>query len=386
MKTMMKLGVVLAAVLLVATMLVTGCTPEPSVNTPPDGQGLVRMGLGLDKARATFLPGTTLSDFKQFDFSLVPDNTYSNPGSTTVTFFWTDKTTDSFFWGLGDYTLTVIAYKTANATPAYGNATGPAATAVIDFTVVPGTNTVDITLKAYKPGETPGSGDGTYTWNITNVDLENVTVATMDITEIGEISPESSQDLLAGGGNWSNATGVDLPAGFYYVDFTITAGTPATTRYLRHTLHIYQNHTTLVRYSFDKATLGIIDTSVVVTIIKFDPPAEIQPEVQVAVGVATPTPVDEGDAITVTLGTATTVLSLANAGDYISTSIEWRFNNNTIDTPTCTVDTATAGSVFIVPAGRYPISVTGRTPVVTGDPYSGAWYSTEIFIIFVVAP
>jgi hypothetical protein len=386
MKTLMKQGVVLAAVLLVATMLVTGCTPEPSGSTPPAGTGLVRLGLGLDNvARATFLPETTLADFEQFDLTLIPDTAGpTTAGSSSATIAWTGGTvSNTFTWGLGDYILTIVAY-TTETTGVYGSATGPAATAVEAFTVVAGSNTVDITLKAYAPGDTQDEGEGKFAWVITNTDLTNIATATMTLTVIGG-AQFASYNLNGGSGLnvWANTAGVDIPAGFYNVDFVIIAGTPATTRYLRHVVHIYENHTTTVRYSFSKDKLGIIDTSVVVTIIEFEPPAEIQPEVQYAVGGDPAEPVDEGDAITVTLGTDTTVLSLANASDYISTTIEWRFDGKTIPGATCTVDTITAGSAFIVPAGRYPLSVSGRTPLDANDPYAGAWYSTEIFIIFV---
>jgi hypothetical protein len=386
MKTLKK-GTLLAVVLLMATILVTGCFSEPEGYTPPDGMGAVRLDMDIDAARATFLPGTTLDDFTAFLVTFTPaigaptNQTWDNKLATP-------KRSGTFVLEPGGYTLDVIAYMGGDATtPTNPGATATVGSVTTPINIVAGPNPgINVTLRAYEPGTTGETG--TFVWNITNDGLSNLTAATMNVKEISDTGAGTTYNLRGGTGTnvWAYPAGVSLATGFYYVTFSITAGSPAITRTFQHILHIYRNQTTTVSYLFNDDVLGIVSTSVVVTIISYDPPTATPPAVQKEIE-DDPDPivtaVAAGDEVTVTRGVNDTTLSLSNAGSYAS--IVWWFNGTAIPGATCLVDTiATTSALYNISAGRYPLSVTGTTPVVPDNPYSGAPSSTEIFIIFVV--
>jgi hypothetical protein len=394
MKTLKK-GILLAVVLLVATILVTGCSPEPSVQMLP--AGTVYLSLVIDNPnpslnmRATFDPDTTIDTFQQFRLEFLP----TSGGAGTVVEYWDNradpgpppvppKRSGTISLVAGIYTLEIIAYTDFSATPTTIPPSIAAATATMTGIDVTATsqNLGAVTLRAYDPRE--GEENGTFAWNIDASGITApITVASMIIRNLAGTAIRSF-DLLPDEDGWVNLDGVSLLEGYYNVDFTITAGL---TRTFRHILHIYRGQTTTVSYEFTDAVLGLVTLSVTITNITYTPPAPIQPVVQTSVDDNPDPPVvttiAAGDEVTVTRGVNDTTLLLSNAASYAS--IVWWFNGTAIPGDTCLVDTITTTSAFYnIPAGRYPLSVTGTTPVVAGNPYSGAPSSTEIFIMFVV--
>jgi hypothetical protein len=403
MKTLKK-GILLAVVLLVATILVTGCFSEPEGYTPPDGMGSVRLSLDIDNpnARASFLPGTTLDTFQQFELNFLPGGT--NPG-TAKTEYWdnragTQKRSGTVSLVPGDYTLEIVAYMTySEADPPAPSQ--PAATGTYEyvdddvtyyvFTVSSGTDnqTIGVTLRAYDPNDTGNPGNGTFSWNITNGGITNLNTATMTLTRIGTAGSVGPINLMGTGTEgWINTRTV--PVGYYYVDFVINAGVAPNViiRNFRHILHIYLGQTTTVTYTFNDSVLGLVTYNVVVTIIDYEPLTPIPPEVQI--NGAPPTVVPEKGEVPVSIGGAAVVLSVSNAAAFTYKDlndddviqIAWFYGSAPlaamVTDGVLTINTA-VGSPFAT-VGRYAVTVVGTTPPGTG-PYDGAPFSTEIFLV-----
>jgi hypothetical protein len=364
-------------------MLVIGCSEGPEVANVPAGKGVVRLSLNIDNpnsgGRATFLPDTTISTFKQFQVNFTPDSTgptspgqlkseyLANPGTAPVT--------QNYDVVPGDYTLTVIAFMDDIAVPIEAAAIGMYENGASNvFTVSAAPANYSVTLKAYDPYEaTPG--EGTFAWDITEDDITGLTAATMTITRIGGGTAVPSINLMGAGAGagWANSIPVD--AGYYYVDFVITAG--GLTRNFRHILHIYKNQTTEVTYVFSDTVLGLVTYSVTVTIVDYDPFVATPPEVRMAGGGAA---VAEKGVVTVSKSGAAVALELANEADF--DTVEWFYGGTSLATMvvggTFTVSTAT-GSPFANP-GRYSVTIIGTMAVDADNPYSKAPSSTEIFL------
>jgi hypothetical protein len=383
MKTLKK-GILLAVVLLVATILVTGCSPEPSVQTLPPGT--VYLNLEMDNPnpslnmRATFTPGTTIDTFQQFRLEFLP----TSGGAGTVVEYWdnrvgTQKRAGTVSLVAGVYTLEIIAYTDYSNTPTTIPPSAAAATATrtgIDVSTT-GQNIGAVALLPYDPLE--GDENGIFAWNIDASGISaTITVASMTIRTLAGASVQAF-NLLPAGDGWVNLTGVDFLEGYYYVDFTITAGL---TRTFRHILHIYRGQTTTVSYEFTDAVLGLVSLTVTITGITYTPPTVTAPAVQID---GVPTPVAAGADVPVSLGGLAVTLSVTNAGVFTTTDItpvvqiEWFYGSNSLGTgASYTVNTATGP---FATQGKYMITVTGTTEFDEDIPYSGVPSSTEFFIV-----
>jgi hypothetical protein len=373
MKTMMKLGVVFAAVLLVATILVTGCTPETSGYTPPDGMGAVQIKLSLDNpnARATIMPGNaTINTFQRFHLDFQPAT--ATPGQAFNQYYTYAQlgTGNPINLAPGGYILKVIAFMDAGTPPTEAAAVGEAS-----FTVTGGASNyaVPVVLHAYDPDE--GDEEGTFAWNITvtNLTVASLSAATMTVTPIGTGDPYGPYNLLTGTvpNDWVNATGVAVVEGFYYVNFSLTS--LGVTRTYRHVLQIYRNHTSTFIYEFTDAKLGIVATTVIVT-PTYQHPLD-NPPVVVNNSNGDASVADEA---TLTLTTPIT-LEITNAGDY--DSISWWSGAERGTGTTFTVSTTNAP--FSGGRGTYSLTIIGFSTAAKAadlNTYEGAPFDIEIFI------
>jgi hypothetical protein len=414
MKTVKKSGVcaVLAVTLLAATMLMTACSgdPAPGYNIP-EGMGAVRLDMNIDAARATFLPGTTINDFTAFRVTFTP-----GVGSP-VEEIWDNKATPAKRSGSitlvpETYTLTVIAYMEGTAAAP----TTPGATATqTGILIAAGPNTpLTATLKAYAPGTALETG--TFVWDITNGPITNLTAATMNVKEISDPGAGTTYNLMGATGTnvWSYPAGVSLPTGFYYVTFSLTSGTgaPAIIRTFQHILHIYRGQTTTVSYTFNNDVMGIVSTTVTVT-VTYSPPTDGPPVIYnitggtpgtaVAAGAtitldstddpsALPTPIIP-EFVTLAVNNADDFRTLTDPGDpdalptpipptYVH-NYTWYYNGTAVAGYTgANLVVNTAVAPFNV-KGKYQLTVVGlltETRAVALNTYTGAPFTTEIFI------
>jgi hypothetical protein len=378
MKTLMKQGVVLAAVLLVATILVTGCMPEPSVYTPSDGMGSVLLKFNKTIARATILPDDAdIDTFAQFELTIIPSITGVN-GLYTLA-----ELADPIRLPPDNYTVTVIGYLDSGANPSQPAAT---TTAAVSFTVyAPPTTTpaVDVTLKAFDPAN--HTGNGTFVWRITS-GVTALTAATMNVTPITFVNATAtpsygSFDLTddTPPNAWINNVGLTVVAGYYYVDFSLTAGTPSVTRTFRHVLQIYRNRTSTFVYVFDDEKLGIVSAGVTFD-LEYNHPEDNPPEL-VAAGL-----VDD----TITLDSEETppdsvTITVDNDTDYATFSWYYAAANGGVGGVVGTASSLlvdTNSTPFNI-KGKYQLIVTGfvtATKAAELYTYVGAPFYSELFI------
>jgi hypothetical protein len=364
MKTLMKQGFLLAAVLLVATILVTGCFSEPEGYTPPDGMGAVLLKFNIDPARAAILPpNITMTGFSQFRVTFAPTVTAAD-GIKDLDFF-----SAPIVLLQREYDLEIIAYMLVG-----GNHV-PAAVATETFIVGATTTTHEVTLYAYDPDA--GTANGTFAWNITN-SISGLTAASMEVTSISGGSAKIEEDFNLTATTWTGSE--VIIEGYYYVDFVIVAG--GFTRNFRHILHIYRGQTSTFSYTFDNDKLGISSSSVTVT------PIYVQPTVTAPIvqNNAGPTPVTEGGNVPVSLTGAAVTLSVTNAVLFTTSDtppevqIEWFYGSKSLTTGASYLVSVGTGNDFTA-QGKYMITVTGTTEVDEDIPYSGSPSSTEFFIV-----
>jgi hypothetical protein len=375
MKTLMKQGLVLAAVLLVVTILVAGCFAEPESYTPPDGMGAVRLNLSLDNpnARATIMPdNATINTFQRFRLDFQP----SGGGAVAFSGYYTKAQLDADPIPLtpGNYILEVVAFMDAGAPPATPPtlvaATGTTGTTPFTVAVPPATPpTVSVILKAYDPAL--NTANGTFAWTITNSITATLTTASMAVTPVGTGTSYGPYNLLSGTApnDWNNAAGVSVREGYYYVDFILSTSA-AFTRNFRHILHIYRGHKSTFDYAFTNEKLGLVSANVEVD-LDYEHPSNLRPDVRNGASA-----VAEGGFVIVTSATSPVTLTINNAASYAT--MAWWYGDEPLGTG-ATFDVDTDDPPFDEP-GTYAVTVIGVTPVNANDPYADAPFSTEIFI------
>jgi len=364
MKTMMKkCGVyaTFAVVLLAMEVLVTGCSqPNSGLSggyQPPAGKGSVRLNLG-DTIRS-IVPGTTIDSFTKFDIDFqavsggaLSDNTHTGVLAVNVA--------GPYELTPGTYDIEIIGYI----------GTGEAAVGSVSAVVIAPNVTTSvgpIHLVAYDPLDTDVAhqGNGTFSWHIVNI-VTDLTAATMSFTKIAGTSLGSTPIVnLLGTGRWDSSE--VIPAGYYYVDFVLTA--KGTTRYFRHILHIYKGQTSSFTYTFDNTYFTYAKAGL---IVDYPVPVDEKPTLQWTADGSTYTPMTELDDVTVSItnvgGPDSIDIKVTNA----FTTIEWYFNSTT---PTATGDTLTVDTTVA------PFKVQGHYQLtVVGLPASGAPSSIVVYI------
>jgi hypothetical protein len=345
--------IVYAVALLMVLALVAGCLQPSSAPSyqHPKGMGVVKLNFGNTVQRETYLPEDLVvaDDLHSFELDFIPTGG-SGGQAKSVTHTHLELLTAPIPLVAGEYNLTVVAYLDSDATEAV-------ATGDITFTVTEGVTTEErVILKAYDPAV--GTDNGIFAWKIsvTNVIF---TTATMNVTRIGG-SSVLNKNLLETGNMDSSSP---LPAGYYYVDFSLEISSLSLNRTFRHVLHIYQNMTSTLEYDFSNDKLGIA----AMTISSFKPDFEWDPIINYK-------PDLDVSAIDITIGGADQTITVTNASDY--TSIEWYYNGNDVTnraTPAATRETlvvSTSAAPFNE-AGKYQLIVVGFLGTVPDTvPYS----------------
>jgi transcription antitermination factor NusG len=252
MKTMMKkCGVILAcaAALFMVVALVIGCPQPGSVAPayqPSAGMGAVQFNFNLSRAaRSTFIPDVSDIVVAVYEVSITP--TPSQYISGTFDILAADMGVPIEL-DPDTYDLTIVAFIDLAKDQ-------PVASVVGEELIVDPGEVADatITLKVIDPTDPELSGDGTFSWKITDFHLvqPNVTKATMDLTRIGtigDVDPDGFPvDLLDNDNLESSAP---VLSGYYYVDFELENDVENITRSFRHILHIYTSMTTTFTYAF----------------------------------------------------------------------------------------------------------------------------------------
>jgi hypothetical protein len=362
MKTMFKkcgLCAAVAVALLSMMVLVTGCPAGPVSQgyKPPAGMGAVQLRFSDTIARATILPPEAdINIFQRFWLDFQP---VALPAQAYDGYYTLAELNTPIPLVPGDYTLVVIGYLVGGdpgaATPILP--TQAAAIASVSITIDPGVNTETIILRAYDPDE--ADEDGTFSWTIANK-VTALTAAAMDITKIGGGSVYN-ETFDEDEDSWAGTE--DLTEGYYYVDFTLTAGV---TRHFRHVLHIYRNMTSTFIYEFNDEKLGILSTTLKAN-LEYEYPEDMPPELS-GLGGATG---EADDPVTLSLGTPAVTITLTVDNDTAYDDIEWFYGSTSLGT----------GETYVVDVTNSPFDEEGTYQIaVVGTTAAGVPYFTEIFI------
>jgi hypothetical protein len=367
-----------AAVLLAMAVLVTGCPAEPSTDAgykPSPGMGAVQLKFG-PIARATTLPDAADETwFAIFGLEFHPWNSGpTTPGSLIGEAYYTlTDLASPIELPPGDYTLIVIGYATEND----GVGEDPAATGSLEeLTITLGPPTTEtITLKAYDPDES--TGNGLFAWKITADGLSDpLDSIIMNVTTIAGATAIANRDIKA---ELTNTTGVALPAGYYYVVFSLTTE-GGIEKEFRHVLHIYQNMTSTFTYTFTDAKLGIDSVGKTTFIIKYDPVEDYAPTWSVSgatTGVGT-----EDDPVTLSSTVTSRTITVTNFDDYDGKgaeydSIEWYCNGEDLTGDA----TGAVGEQLAISTAKAPFDEEGVYQlIIVGIVGDEKAYEAEIFI------
>lgn len=367
-----KCGIITAvATLLLLTAMLTGCSNGITGKedyTPPAGMGYVRLNFNNTVGRATTLPDEVdLDFFEAFELQFTPTATV--PGGVAKTVTITDPTElgDAIDLVPGSYDLTVIAYTDYN--DGTETASNPAATGDADseLTIAIGNpETATVVLKLYDPSV--GSGNGKFAWSITNNITAPISAASMVVTEIGGSVAYTHPDLLTAFGSATVTGNTSIPAGYYFVDFSLTVD--STARDFRHILHIYQNMTSTFTYVFNNGSFDISNGRVSPGITYEKPVVVSPPELESGSALT------ENQTLTISIAAAgTTSVDITVTNYAIYDSIEWFLGLSTtltstdglsasddVDYDTLTID----GSAPFDTEGTYLLTVQG---IKDGIPY-----------------
>jgi uncharacterized repeat protein (TIGR02543 family) len=264
----------LTVALVIIAVLVTSCdapvlggtsSPTGGVDNddfsfqPPAGMGYIRVRLANNASRATILP--TLPSIASMFYSVVvtDDNDSDNVvydtddlnASAGLPVDATDLADNPIILPPGDYSVTVVAYRTAATTTPLGSG-GETAISVSSGT--------GASITVYLEPET-SAGTGTFTWTITlpanigdaDAELNVLTFPAKTATAVANV------DLISS----NTGIGTTLASGFYYVTVAMedTTNTPAKVqkRTITNILHIYQNITTDYSPALDPLIKNIWD-------------------------------------------------------------------------------------------------------------------------------
>jgi hypothetical protein len=377
-----KCGIITAvATLLLLTAMLIGCSNGTTVTekenyTPPAGMGYVRLNFNNTVGRATTLPDVVLiSFFKAFKLQFTPTATVAGGAAKTVTVTDSAKLGEAIDLIPGSYDLTVIAYTDYDDQTEI--ASNPAATgdATSELTIAIGVpESATVVLKLYDPSV--GSGNGKFAWNITNSINSAISAASMVVTEIGGSVVYTHPSLLTAFGSATITGSTNIPAGYYFVDFSLTVG--GKPRDFRHILHIYQNMTSTFGYEFSDGSFDIT-TGKVSSGITYEEPTVVSPPALSSSGALT-----ENQTFPISLAAASgTPVDIIVTNFAIYDSIDWFVNfgmtalgaglsaSDTVDYDTLTIDGATAP---FDTKGTYLLTVQG---IKDGIPY-GTFIRLEI--------
>jgi hypothetical protein len=228
--------------------MLTGCsnvlTEKPTSGaTIPAGFGTVRISLTQGAAR-TAMPTATLDDFASIEYLFARDGAAAAAKTPVEGVFTLEP---------GNYTLTVKAYITLEAAPALA-AQGTSAA----FTVAAGQDAGQLTV-AMSPIVSEGAGALSFTLSYP----DGVAVQSLTLTRLGGGDPI---DLTLGSvSGASSLTGAkDAVASGYYILALVLAKAGCADVAVREAVHIYQNLTTELSYTFaDAEFVPVPDTMTV---------------------------------------------------------------------------------------------------------------------------
>jgi len=375
MKTMTKkCGVyaTFAVVLLTMAALVTGCSTGSSGENeyqPPAGLGAVK--LNLDNITRTIVPGTKVTDFNSFDVQFSPAST---GGNGAVALLEENRTPANvggpYDLSPGKYDITVIGYIGSSSTKA-DNEAAEGKVSNITVTVSSVIPTPTITLKGLDP--VTSTGTGTFDWLISN-GVSGLTAATMTFTKIAGTGTAPLPVDLYTTNQWHGSI-TNFPAGYYYVDFVLTA--KSTNKTFRHILHIYQNMTSSFEYLFNNDYFTFAQITLPITVGPFDGKPELK------YGISNTLLAEEG-IVTVSFSAAggnpaSTTITVTNATDY--DSIAWYYGSVALVPLTTTPPVSgTKGEILTVDTTAAPFNIQGKSQLTIVGIIGGIPYTTTVYI------